>query len=442
MTSPLPDKGLDPAEILADLESLGTRDVAWRDGRSWSLVYHAGDDHKELLDAAYRLYASTNGLSPSAFPSLATMEADIVAVALDLLRADRSTAGGTMASGGTESIMLALKAYRDRRVAGGEGTRPHLVVPVTAHPAFHKGAQLLGYDVTVTGIGEDLRADLAQIEAALRPETTVVGASAPCYPYGVIDPIADIGELAADRGTGLHIDACLGGFALPFIRRLGRDVAPFDFEVDGVTSISADLHKYGYAAKGASTVLYRDRDLRRHQYFTHIGWPGGSFGSPTLLGSRNGGVIAAAWAGLRHLGRDGYESIFASIMDVTDRLREGITALDGFSILGDPAMSVMAFGSRHHDVFAVADTLEESGWRIDRQRDPDCLHLIVNPTHTVDVADAFLADLRAAAAAAPPPGKNRGAAAYGVVAELGDDDTDVAAAITDALDRVYDGRLK
>lgn len=187
-------------------------------------------------------------------------------------------------------------------------------------------------------------------------------------------------------------------------------------------------------------MLYRDRELRRHQYFTHIGWPGGSFGSPTLLGSRNGGVIAAAWAGLRHLGRNGYEAIFASIMEITDRISAGITAIDGFSILGEPPMSVMAFGSRRHDVFAVADTLEERGWRIDRQREPDCLHLIVNPTHTADVAEAFLTDLRAAADSAPPPGEDRAVAAYGVVAELGDDVTDVAAAITAALDRVYDRR--
>lgn len=434
----LPDVGLSKGEVDQQLDDLRGDDVDWRRGRIWSLVYSAGDEHDEVVHDAYRQFANENLLGPTAFPSLAAMERDVVWMLLDLLGADQDTAGGTMTAGGTESIILAIKAYRDRaRAERPHITEPEMVVPVTAHPAFLKSGDLLGLKVIPVPIDGTYRADVDAFKAAFTDSTIVGCASAPCFPYGVVDPIEHLGETTAERGIGLHIDASIGGFLLPFTRDLGYPVPAFDFAVPGVTSISADLHKYGYGPKGASSVLYRDRALRRYQFSAYTTWPGGILASPTLLGTRPGGAIAGAWAAIVHQGRSGYRSIFSDVITATQRLRAGIDEIPGLYVVGDPPVSIFAVASDEVDMMAVADRLETTGWRIDRQQDPDSIHLMVNPRH-LPIVDEFLHDLREAVKAAPPAGSgDAGATLYGVTSRL-PATSDVKAAVLDQLESRYD----
>lgn len=433
-----PEVGLTKDELRQHLDRLGRDDVDWRRGRIWSLVYSAGDEHDEVVHDAYREFAHENLLGPTAFPSLASMEKEVVWMLLDLLGADQDTAGGTMTAGGTESIILAIKAYRDQAKAERPDiTAPEMVVPVTAHPAFLKAGDLLGVRVVPVPIDGTYRADVDTFKAAITDSTIVGCASAPCFPYGVVDPIEHLGEITAERGIGLHIDASIGGFLLPFARDLGYSVPAFDFSVPGVTSISADLHKYGYGPKGASSVLYRDRTLRRHQFSAFTTWPGGILASPTLLGTRPGGAIAGAWTAIVHQGRSGYRAIFSDVMTATQRLRDGIRGIPSLYVVGDPPVSILAVASDQADMMAVADRLETTGWRIDRQRNPDSIHFIVNPRH-LPIVDEFLHDLRRAVDGAPPAGSgDAGATLYGVTSRL-PATSDVRAAVLDQLESRYD----
>jgi glutamate/tyrosine decarboxylase-like PLP-dependent enzyme len=267
-----------------------------------------------------------------------------------------------------------------------------MVLPVTVHPAFEKAAHYFSVKPLHIPLTADYRADIDSLRAAIGDNTVLAVGSAPCYPYGVIDPIPEMATLAAERGVAFHVDACLGGFMLPFLRRLGYSIPPFDFSVPGVTSMSADVHKYGYAAKGASVVLYRNKEIRRHQFFSYADWPGGLYGSPTMTGTRPGGAIAAAWAALRYLGEDGYLRLARTAMDATKRLIDGINAVPGLVVRGEPQMSVFAFGSDSLDIYAVGDALDARGWRADRLQLPPNLHLMVTATHEHVVA-AFLTDL-------------------------------------------------
>lgn len=429
----LPSVGSHPDSLTESLRGLRKNDVDWRSGRLWSLVYSAGPDHDAVLARAYREYEHENGLSPSAFPSLARMESEVVAMMLDHLGADPETGAGTMASGGTESIILAVKAYRDR-----SGTvSPSLVMPATAHPAFVKAAGLLGVRPVIVPVNDDFVADVPAMRRAVDASTIMLVGSAPAYPYGLVDPISELGELALDHDIGLHVDACLGGIALPFIRQLGFDIPPFDFSVQGVSSMSVDLHKYGFGPKGSSTLLHRTRELRRHQFTVSLDWPGGILASPTLLGTRSGGVIAGAWAGLHHLGADGYLRIFAEIMRTSRALQSGISTIGDLDVVGRPPMSVFAVASPSRDIFSIATSLERVGWRVDRQSEPDCLHHIVNLVHS-NVVDDYLGDLRDAYAAAPfRSGPNQRSAGYGVTStvDLGDNPME---AVVSHLEAAYD----
>jgi glutamate/tyrosine decarboxylase-like PLP-dependent enzyme len=430
-----PTQRMDPESVAAALEAMRDDDVDWRHGRAWSLVYSAGPEHDAVIADAHRRYASENGLSPTAFPSLARMEREVVHALLDLLGGDPERSGGTMASGGTESIILAVKAHRD---ASGVD-RPSMVVPSTAHPAFAKAGHLLGVETVIVPVESDLMADVDAMAEAINARTILLAASAPCFPYGLVDPIPALGVVALERGIGLHIDACLGGVMLPVLASLGHDVPPFDLSVPGVTSLTADLHKYGYGPKGSSTILYADRRLRRAQLTAHIGWPGGALASPTLLGTRPGGATAGAWAAIHHLGLEGYQELFRTVAATAGALRQGIEAIGDLAVVGDPPGPVFAFGSATRDIFAVADAMEARGWRMDRQVDPDCLHLIVNPVHT-NVVEPFLADLAASYHAAPPRPERRGeAVVYGVTAHVVDDG-DLVGSLLDSVEARYDLR--
>jgi glutamate/tyrosine decarboxylase-like PLP-dependent enzyme len=410
-----------PAEAL--LEELGARkagDVDWRGGKVFSLVYHAGAAHERLVERAHAAYASANLLNPLAFKSLKKMEGEIVAMAAALFHGP-ATAVGAVTSGGTESILVAVAAYRDRaRRERPWIRRPELVVPITIHPAFDKAAHYFGVRLVKVRVDAAHRVDVAAMGRAISRRTIGLVASAPQYPHGVVDPIEEIGALAAARKLPLHVDACVGGFVLPWLERLGRPVPRWDFRVPGVTSISADLHKYGYAGKGASVLVWREMAAMRHQFFIATDFPGGIYASPTLLGTRPGGPIAAAWAALQGLGEAGYLELTRAAVDAAERLADGIAAIPGLALVTRGDATIVAWTSETVDVFAIADRLEARGWSVDRMHRPTAIHLTVTANHA-PIVDAYLADLRASVdEVRAQPGLARGGTApmYGMAAAV------------------------
>lgn len=403
------------ADVLAELTALRAADAPTRGGRTFAYVYDAGlEGLDELAAAAYTAYATVNGLDPTVFPSVARLENDVVGAAAALLGAPG--AQGTFTSGGTESILLAVKTARDHARAGRGVRDPQLVLPSTAHAAFHKAAHYLGLEPVVVPVDPaTYRADAAAVAAAITPRTALVVASAPSYAHGVIDPVAEIAAAAADAGVLCHVDACIGGWLLPHLRRAGRKIPAFDLSVPGVTSLSADLHKYGYADKGASVVLYRDAELRRHQYFAHAGWPGYPVVNPTVQGTKPAGLLAQAWAVLRYVGEDGYTALAGRVAEASDRLLAGLRATTGVRVLGDPSAGLVALTVDGPDgapdlslLLHLADEMRERGWYLQPQLSfdglPPNLHLTLTPA-TAGRVDALLTDLGAAldSARALPP---------------------------------------
>lgn len=402
----LPATGRSRASVLAEMDAARAHDANWRAGRVFSLVFKADDDVSNLLKDAYTGFFAENGLNPTAFPSLRRFETETVAMVGNLLAGGGKSAGN-LTTGGTESILMAMLTAREwARATHPRITSPEVVAPSSAHPAFDKAAHYFGLKLVRVPVGADLRADVAAMRQAINMDTVLLVGSAPSYPHGMVDPIAEIASLAAERKLLCHVDACVGGMMLPFVRRLGYPVPDFDFALPGVTSISVDLHKYGYAAKGASVILYRDKGLRRHQLFATTDWPGGIYASPTMTGTRPGGAIAAAWAILNYLGESGYLEIARTVMRTTERLRDGINALDGLAVLGNPPMSVMAIASSKDNIYEIGDEMSVRGWHLDRQQLPPTLHLTVNYAHT-GVADAFLLDMAQSVIAARQPSLRR-----------------------------------
>jgi len=393
MTHSLPKTGIPREELLEGMRGRKAQDADWRGARTFSLVYPAGDEVDRILADANDLYLYENALNPLRFPSLRQMELEVVAVGQELLHAPEG-AGGCMTSGGTESIIMAVLAARERARAERGVTAPRLVAPYSAHPAFAKAAKYLGLEHVQIPLDGAHRADLAAAAELLDDQTALVVGSAPNYPFGTVDPIPELAALASERGISFHTDACLGGFLLPFYERTGVSIPDFDFRVPGVTTMSADVHKYGYATKGASLVLHRDEEhLKRYQRFLFDGWPGGLYLSFAMAGARPAAPIAAAWAVLHHLGEDGYVALTRKLQGAVRTIQGGIAAIPGLRVVGDPVMSVFAFTSDDKDPFAIADLLDERGWCVDRQTDPDAMHLMLSPRHA-DVADEFLTDLR------------------------------------------------
>ena len=399
----LSHEGMSRDEVLAALAAMRTDDRDWRNGRCFALVFHAGSEVEEIAREASVMYLAENGLNPMAFPSLGRMQEEVVDVLADLThgRSDGREAAGFMTSGGTESILLAVRAARDRARIERGIEQPNLVLGVSAHAAFHKAAHDYGLEVRKVPVREDWRVDTAAMAEAIDERTALVVGSAPQYPQGVIDPIPEIAALAARAGTSCHVDACMGGFVLPFMERLGHPVAPWDFRVEGVTSISADVHKLGYSPKGASVLLHRTEAMRRHQVFLFDDWLGGFYASSGLLGTRAAGPIAAAWAVIHFLGEAGYLRLVDTTLDATRRMVAGVRAIPGLRVLGEPdahLVAIAAIDPDALDVFAVMDVLAARGWHLDRQRPPDSIHATVS-AGTAAAVDPFLADLRDAVTA-------------------------------------------
>ncbi len=394
----LPERGMGKDEVVAALQAKRSRDARWQDGRTFGLVFDGGPDVHEVAEAAATMFLHENALNPAAFPSLAEISSEVVGACAELFHAPPEAAG-FMTSGGTESILMAVKAARERGKAERGITAPEMVVPESAHAAFHKGAHYFGLTVRKIPVRPDWRADVDAAAAAVNDNTVLVVGSAPQYPQGVVDPIPELAALAAEVGASFHTDACMGGFVLPFMEQLGHDVPPWDFRVEGVTTISADVHKLGYAPKGASVILHRSKELRRYQTFMFSDWLGGFYGSPNMQGTRPALPMAAAWAVMNHLGLEGYQRLTRQTIDAADRIRAGVRALPGLTVLGDPTAHLLAISAdpdvaERIDVFAVGDAMHERGWHLDRQSPPDSLHLTVSAGN-VAVVDEFLADLRA-----------------------------------------------
>lgn len=390
MTS-LPKQGKSWSELDGEMDAAREGDVDWRRGRVGVYIHYAGDEVLDIAKKAYLKFFSENGLGPRAFPSLARFESDVVAMTLRLLHGG-ADARGAMTTGGTESIFLAVKSARDwARVTRPAIERPQIVVPQTAHPAFNKAADWLGIEVQRVPVGADFRADADAMAAAIGPRTIMLVASAPAFPHGVMDPIADIAAIALRHDLWMHVDACVGGFIAPFAKALGEPIGDFDFAVPGVVSMSADLHKYGYAAKGASTVLYRDAAAFKFQAYSFSDWPRGVYATQTLVGTRAGGAIAAAWAVMNFLGEDGYRAITRRLLDTRKAIGVGVEKL-GLEVWGRPELSILSYGSAAIDVAQVADRLSMRGWFVGRLVEPPGLHLMLNLTHEPIVGE-YLADL-------------------------------------------------
>ncbi|CAH0725378.1 unnamed protein product, partial [Brenthis ino] len=420
----LPEQGLTAEQVAEEVKlhlALGSYD--WKAGNVSGAVYHVSEDIGKVACDAYALSAYTNPLHADVFPGINKMEAEIVRMTVNLFHGDDECCG-TVTTGGTESIIMACKAYRDLAYANGI-SNPQMILPTTAHTAFDKAAQYLGISVvTVPVSSETFTVDVDAVKRAIGRRTCLIVGSAPNYPYGTMDDIVALSDIAVEYGVPLHVDACLGGFIAAFMPKAGHDIPPFDFALPGVSSISADTHKYGYAPKGTSVVVYRRPALRHAQYTVTTDWPGGVYGSPTVNGSRAGGLIAACWATMMFVGLDRYIKMTDEIITTARHIEAELRKIEGIYIFGKPATSVVAFGSHQFDIFKLADKMHQKGWSLNALQFPPGVHMAVTHAHTqAGVAARLLADARAAAAACrreghePVQGKM---AIYGVAQSIPD----------------------
>ena len=417
----IPAKGRSRADILSDMEAMRAQEEShWRDGFISGAVYHGDQEHIDFLNQVYAINSQSNPLHADVWPSATKFEAEIVAMTANMLSGSGTDVCGTLSSGGTESIMLAMKTYRDWARETKGITKPEMIVPVTAHAAFDKASQYFNIKTIHVPVDENFRADVNAARKAITSNTVVIVGSAPSFPHGAIDPIAEMSELARQHNIGFHTDACLGGFVLPWAEKLGYEVPAFDFRLPGVTSISVDTHKYGYASKGTSVILYRNQELRRFQYYTTTEWPGGLYFSPTFAGSRPGALSAACWAALTSIGEDGYMAATKQILETAAKIKQGIREIPELHVLGEPFF-VVAFASEKINVYKVLDYMSHKKWSLNGLHKPTCVHLCVTLRHAqAGVAERFLSDLREAVdhVKQHPEEKGSMAPVYGMAATI------------------------
>jgi sphinganine-1-phosphate aldolase len=419
----LPKKGRAPDDILRELRTVARKeDARWQNGKVSGTYYHGGAEHYAFLNRVFALFSHVNLLQRDMCPSGTRFEGEIVAMTAKMLGADAARARnsedqvcGAVTSGGTESIILPMLAYREQARAERGITAPEMVVPDTIHPAFSKGAHYFGIKLIRVPVGADYLADVDAMRAQIGPNTIAIAGSAANYPHGLIDPIEQLSNLALERKIGLHVDSCFGGFILPWIAKLGYDVPPFDFRLPGVTSMSCDTHKWGYGLKGASVVLYRNHALRRRQYFSQTDWQGGLYASPTIAGSRSGGITASTWAAMITLGEDGYLKATRRIMKAADTIKAGVRTIPELRIIGNPTYCI-AITSDVLGIFHVNDFMVERGWRLNGLQRPPGFHICVTLPQTMPgVAARFARDIADGVAYAKQQGGNppRTGAVYG-----------------------------
>lgn len=408
--------GQRPEVVFAELESRRGGDVRWREGRAFSLAYYAGPEAAQVAEEAYRRFSGENALNTAAFPSLEHMQSEVLSIVGQWLGANDDSAG-FFTSGGTESLLMAVKAARDRAHAERGIETPNMVLPTSAHAAFEKAAAYFGVESRRIPVRDDWRADVAAMQAAVDANTVLIVGSAPQYPQGVIDDIPGIAAIARANNFSCHVDACMGGVTLAYLTKLGDVIPPWNLLVDGVSSISVDLHKFGYTAKGASVMMYASKHLRLYQVFITTNWLGGLYGSSGVLGTKSGGSIAAAWATLRHLGDEGYLRLTESARAATDVLANYIASDSRLVLRAQPEAMLVCFGARDEDaldIFAVADELWRRGWYVDRQSPPRSLHCTVNAVHQHTI-EAFIHELSSAIDHVVATGAQGAAIPYGTV---------------------------
>lgn len=400
----IPEKGRDKKDILKELSTMAEEENAkWKTGQVSGTFYHAGDDHRKFLNEAFSFFSHVNTIQFDLCPSMAKMESEIISMTARMLNGDaveehngNDAVCGTVTSGGSESIMMAMKVYRDWALAEKNISSPEIIMPDTAHPAFDKAGKYFGIKMIHIPVNPpDFRVDPARVEAAINQHTASIVGSAGNYPYGLIDPLKELSDIALKHNIGFHVDGCLGGFILPWIEKLGYDIPVFDFRLPGLTSMSADTHKYGFALKGTSVVLYRNTNFRRHQYFNVPDWAGGMYASPTGAGSRSGGLTAATWSSLMYLGEEGYLKGARAIMDMADRIKAGINDIPELMLIGEPTF-VISFRSEDVDIYHVNDYMKTKGWRFNCLQLPPGMHFCVTmpQIHVPDIAERMSRDLK------------------------------------------------
>ncbi|CAF0916017.1 unnamed protein product [Rotaria sp. Silwood1] len=392
----LPEKGLSKDELIKKLEKYRNFEhINYSSGKVSGCVYKLSkSDTIEIYNTAFNLFGDTNPLHADVFPDIRTMEAEVVRCVATMFHGDDNVCG-TMTSGGTESLLMACKTYRDMALAKGI-KRPEIVMPVTAHPAFHKASSYFKMRIKRVPVDpKTLEINVKEMRRAITKNTCMLVASAPNFPHGTIDPIEDISKIALEYDIPLHIDGCLGGFLIAFMDRAGYALKPFDFRVPGVTSISCDTHKYGYTPKGASVILYRTPELRSYQFYALADWPGGIYASPSIAGSRSGYIIACCWATLMYYGLEGYVEETRKIIQVTRYIADGWSKIDGLYLLHNPDVSVVSVGSDSFNIYYLLDGLRAKGWHLNGLQNPPGLHIAVTQLHTQPgVADKLLEDTR------------------------------------------------
>ncbi|NXA47960.1 SGPL1 lyase, partial [Nothocercus julius] len=391
----LPEQGMGQSEVLAKMKEYSSKgDIRWEDGKVSGTVYSGEERLTRLLVRVYEEFAWSNPLHPDIFPGLRKMEAEVVRIACTLFNGGPNSCGA-VTSGGTESILMACKAYRDLAYEKGI-KRPEMLVPKSAHAAFDKAAHYFGLKIVQIPLTKSMEVDVQAMRRAVSKNTAMLVCSAPQFPHGIMDPIEEVAKLAVEHRIPFHVDACLGGFLIAFMEKAGFPLkCRFDFRVKGVTSISADTHKYGYAPKGSSVVLYRDKTYRSYQYFVAPDWQGGIYASPTIAGSRAGGIIAACWATLMHIGESGYVEATKRIITTARYLESELRKIDSIFIFGKPEVSVLSIGSDTFDIYRLSNLLAAKGWNLNILQFPPSIHLCITQLHTQPgVADRFLRDVR------------------------------------------------
>ena len=439
--------GRDHQSILDELSTMASEEDTIADrGRVSGSIYHGGHDHYAFLTEVFRLFAHSNVLQRDMYPSATKLEGEIVAMTASMLHGDSvplhhpgERACGVVTFGGTESLINPMLVYRDRGRAEKGITEPEVIIPLTAHVALEKAAHMLGIKLLKAPLRDDFKADVDWIRRHVTKNTVALVGSAPNYAHGLIDPIEELAAIALEHDIGMHVDGCLGGFILPWGERLGYEIPRFDFRVPGVTSISADTHKYGYALKGTSVLLYRNSNLRKYQYFNFTDWPGGIYMSPGLSGSRSGGIVAATWAAMVSLGENGYLEVADRIFKAAATIRAGVDSIPELEVIGDPTFLV-AFRSPDLNIYHVNDHLIASGWRLNGLQLPPALHFCVTRPNTAPgVAEAFVADLREAVEYAKHPSRDepKSGALYGLGGTPSGNEI-LEVLFTAALDAMYD----
>ena len=389
----IPKTGINEKDLFEYMENSMHSDIDWRSGKTFGAVYYPGEKYSKAISNAYIKYMHENAFDPQLFSSILTMENELVQQTASLFSSNQKLFGN-LTSGGTESIFLSLLSARNWSNKQKTTKNPEVILSSSAHPAFLKAMNFLKIKPVIVPTNKDFNLNLNGFKEAINQNTILLVASAPAYPTGMIDPISELSNLALENKLLLHVDACIGGFLLSYLKKCNYNIPPFDFNLDGVSSLSVDLHKYAYAPKGSSVLLYRNDELRKQQFSVYPNWEGGIYGSTSFLGTKPGGIVAASWFALNHIGENGYIELTQKTMSATKVIYDFIQKSEHLSLIGNPIMSLIAFHSEKYDIYHIADELSNLGWYIGRLQNPRGIHLVVSQIHADGAAENFIADLQ------------------------------------------------